>query len=655
MNSIRNGLCLATALAFRLIYQSATAEPSALLHELFQDSTVLQRDRPVNVWGRAAPNAQLTVSFAGNVATAHADGEGRWTAVLPAMKSGGPYELAVKTGDGATQTVQDVLVGDVWLCSGQSNMALQVHRALDTRAEIANSANDSIRMLTVGLKNSLALLENFATPVRWLKAAPATVADFSAACYYFARELQKTVRVPMGLITAAWGGSKIQPWMSKEALHAAGEYETLLAVLDQYATDRIAASARFGELWEAWWRDQLAMDAKDEPWSATGEAKGTWRNAPVDLRAWEGWGVPELAAFDGMVWYRTTVQLTAAQAAQSAVLALGSVDEVDVTWVNGRPVGTSSGPDVQREYALPRQLLKAGPNIIVVNALDTYGSGGMIGPAQQRALRFADGTSVPLLGPWRYRVTPNMGRSMRAPWDSTGGLTTIHNGMIAPLGAYTLRGVVWYQGESNTEEAGSYQSLLGGLMADWRKKYGADLPFLIVQLANYGPAPTQPAESGWAELREAQRLAVAKDAHAGLAIAVDIGDRYDIHPANKQEVGRRLARAARGVVYGESITPSGPVPTSARRQGSSVVVTFGDVTERLIAYGAEGPIGFELCGADPDSCRYANAAVQADRVTLSAPNQGAPVRVRYCWANSPVCTLYDESRLPAGPFEIKVE
>lgn len=647
-----NAVCLALALT---LFQTAAAQSGTLLHEMFQDGAVLQRDRPVNVWGRAAPNAEVTVSFAGNVTNAHADNKGHWTAVLPAMKFGGPHELKVKTGDGASQAAHDVLVGDVWLCSGQSNMVLQVHRALDSRAEIARSDNDSIRMLTVALHSSLAPLEHFSSPVRWQKAAPATVPEFSAACYYFARELQRTVQVPMGLINAAWGGSKIQTWMSKEALQATGEYDASLAILDRYATDRAAATERFGKSWQAWWRDELAMDASDEPWSATRELKGIWRTAPAELGAWEGWGIPELAEFDGMVWYRTTVQLTAAQTAQPASLALGAVDEVDVTWVNGRPVGTLSGPDVQREYTLPRKLLKAGSNVIVVNVLDSYSSGGISGPAQKRALRFADGTSIPLTGPWSYRVTQNMGRALRAPWESVSGLSTIFNGMIAPLGEYSLRGVAWYQGESNTEEASKYRSLLGGLLADWRKRYGADLPFLIVQLANFGPAPTRPGESGWAELREAQRLAVAKDAHAGLAIAVDIGDRYDIHPANKQEVGRRLARAARRVAYGESITPSGPVPLAARREGTSVVVTFGDITQRLIAYGADGPVGFELCGADPGSCRYANAALQADRVVLSAPSQAAQVRVRYCWANSPVCTLYDESRLPAGPFEIKIE
>jgi sialate O-acetylesterase len=226
--------------------------------------------------------------------------------------------------------------------------------------------------------------------------------------------------------------------------------------------------------------------------------------------------------------------------------------------------------------------------------------------------------------------------------------------MIAPLGDLSVRGVAWYQGESNTGASGAYQDLLTRLMADWRGKFGAELPFLIVQLANYGQPPTAPAHSGWAEVREAQRLAVAKDAHAGLAVTIDIGERYDIHPPNKQEVGRRLARAARHVVYGEQIAPSGPVALSARRSGAHVVVTFGDVADRLIAYGADGPIGFELCARDADSCRYSKASIEGDRVHLDAAGFTA-TRVRYCWADSPVCTLFDTARLPAGPFQIEVE
>jgi len=632
---------------------TASAGAPPLLHELFQDHAVLQRDKPIRIWGRATPGESLNVSFAGQAASTRADASGRWLVTLPAMTAGGPHALAVTASSGAAQNVEDLLVGDVWLCSGQSNMVLPVHRALDSRAEIANSTNDSIRMLTAPQASSAAALTNFSAPVEWRKASPETVPEFSATCFYFARELQKTTGAPLGLINAAWGGSRIETWMSRSALQAVGGYEQSLAVLDLYSRDRAAASARWSALWESWWEKRIGGDPQTAPWNAQ-VADKSWRTAPRELGYWENWGVPELAGYNGMLWYRTTVTLTAKQASQSATLDLGRVDEVDQSWVNGYPVGAVAQGGQAREYQLPVGLLKAGDNVIVVNVLDTYGAGGLYGSMESRAVRFADGDSALLDGEWRYRMPPqDIGSPPRAPWEAAAGLSVIHNAMIAPLAGFGLRGVVWYQGESNTSEAARYQDLLTAFLADWRSRLGADLPFLIVQLANYGAPPTAPGESGWASLREAQRRVVAEDKHAGLAVAIDIGDRYDIHPANKQEVGRRLARVARHVVYGEAIAPSGPVPLAARRHGGAVVVTFGDVADRLIAYGAAGPIGFELCSAA--ACRYANALLEGDRVALHVQADESPTRVRYCWADSPVCTLFDESRLPAGPFEIEVQ
>jgi sialate O-acetylesterase len=243
----------------------------------------------------------------------------------------------------------------------------------------------------------------------------------------------------------------------------------------------------------------------------------------------------------------------------------------------------------------------------------------------------------------------------RAPWESVAGLGVIYNSMIAPLTQFGIRGAAWYQGESNTEAASGYGTLLKHFMADWRAHFDRELPFLIVQLANYGQPPTTPAASGWAELREQQRLSVQQDPRAGLAIAIDLGERYDIHPANKQQIGQRLARAARHVAFGEAIAPSGPRIVDARREGDRVVVSFVDVTGKLIAYGAKQPIGFELCGADQASCRFVAATLSGNRVMLDATAMAAATRVRYCWADSPVCTLYDEAHLPAGPFQIEVQ
>ncbi|WP_246194405.1 sialate O-acetylesterase [Pseudoxanthomonas jiangsuensis] len=637
--------------------EPAQAPATPLLHAMFQDHAVLQRGQPLRVWGQAQPGARVQVELAGRRASAKADAAGRWQAQLPALPAGGPYALTATAG-AQSQRVADVMVGDVWLCSGQSNMELQVWRTLDARAEIAGAGNERIRLFTVPQVADVRPQEGFSQPVRWQPVTPDSVRDFSAACYYFARELQKTVDVPMGLVNAAWGGSRIQAWTSAPALRALGGYDAELDVLERYAEDPLAAVGDWGALWQRWWSARPGIAAGDTPWSEDAP-QGEWRDAPAQLGAWERWGVPELAAFDGMVWYRATVHLTAAQAAQEAVLALGPADEIDTTWVNGRGVGSTYGAGGGREYQLPPGLLHAGDNTVAVNVLDTYRDGGLSGPASAHTLHLADGTRVPLDGGWRYRVVPAaVGSPPRAPWQSAAGLSTLHNGMIAPLGGFGLRGALWYQGESNTFEHARYADLLRALRRDWRGQFGAGLPLLLVQLPNYGRPPQKPGESDWAAMREAQRQVAAEDRDTGLVVTLDIGDRYDIHPSNKQELGRRLARTARALVYGEKIAGAGPVPAAVSRNGDALVVAFDQVSDGLVAYGADGPIGFEVCGDAPGSCRYARAETWNNRVTLHAPGAHEATRVRYCWADSPVCTLYDSdgqgTGLPVGPFELPI-
>jgi sialate O-acetylesterase len=635
---------------------AAIAESSIVIEDLWRDHAVVQRDRPITIAGRANAGDQVTATLNGQSAAVVSDATGHWTLSLPAMSAGGPYSLDVKSSSGALQTISDILIGDVWLCSGQSNMAMTVSGSLDARSEIAGSANDSIRMATIDLASNPTPLESLKTPIQWKPAGPQTVGDFSAACFYFARELQKQVTVPMGLITSAWGGSKIEAWMSEAALRSVGGYDASLAMLKTYATDPAAAGRQWGSAWETWWRAHAPPANGREPWREPMTSSAGWRKAPAALGPWEKWGVPELQSYNGLLWYRTSFTLTPKQAKQTAALSLGPVDEVDDTWMNGVHVGNGSGAGRDRHYKLPLGALRSGVNTLVVNALDTYALGGMLGGPEKRNLQLADGTVIPLNGEWQYQIPPaNLGPAPRAPWEDTAGLTIIRNAMIEPLGAYGLRGVLWYQGESNTETAANYRQLLAAWMADWRKQFGADLSFLIVQLANYGSPPTQPDESGWAEVREAERAAAAADAHAGLAVAIDIGESYDIHPRNKQELGRRLARAARKVMYGENIAPSGPVARNARRDGENIVVSFGDVAKALIAYSSDHPIGFELCGAAAHSCRYSTATINGDRVTLDGSVLPSATRVRYCWADSPVCTLFDRDVLPAGPFELAIQ
>lgn len=641
--------CAAALVTLLYASPSSGQEPS-LLDPMFQDHAVLQRDRPVPVWGTAAPNAQVTVVMNGQTVRASADASGHWRAELPAAHAGGPYTLTASLSSGASQTASDVLVGDVWLCSGQSNMELPVSRSLYADDEIRRASNDRIRLLTVGKANNPAPLDAFASPVRWQAVSPTTIPSFSAACYYFARELQKTVNVPMGLIHSSWGGSNIEAWISANGLKRMGGFENETELLALYSRDRPAAIQRMGETWQAWWQTH-APAPQDEPWQPT-STQG-WSDVP-GLRDWKTWGVESLAHHDGMVWFRTTVTLTAAQAAQAATVSLGAIDEVDQTWINGRPIGNSFGWAAPRTYDVPAGTLKPGTNLLVVNVLSTWDKGGMYGPAESMALHFTDGTSVAIGTGWQYRQVPkSVGLPPRGPWHSIGGFTTLYNGMIAPLGSYALRGALWYQGETNADNPGPYEKLLTGLMADWRSTFGADLPFLIVQLPNFGPAPTAPVDSGWASLRDAQRRAVARDAHAGLVVTIDIGDRNELHPPNKQEIGRRLARAARHVVYGEAIAPSGPAVVSAARTGSQIVVTFGGIDGTLVTYSSNQAIAFEVCGADQASCRFVPATIDGARALIDDP-AGTATRVRYCWGDGPECNLYDTSGLPAGPFEVAI-
>ncbi len=645
------------SLMFAILAVSASgvvAAETPLLSGLFVDHAVLQRDRPINVYGRAAVGEEVTVTLATASAQAKADAKGSWSLTLPAMAAGGPFTLAARAGS-KTQTANDVLIGDVWLCSGQSNMEWPVRMTLDAGSEVALSANDRIRQVTIARATSAAPRADFDAPLEWKVAGPTTTEHFSAVCYYFVRELQKTVDVPQGLISSNWGGSRIEPWMSEASLWPLPAYQAPLELLGEYRVNKPVAFSHWGEIWQKWWDGQRAVTGGKQPWMTPND--GSWIAAPADLGYWETWNQPALGRYDGMMWYRARVTLDKAQARQAAKLSLGLVDDVDVTWVNGRAVGNSFG-DVPRLYDLPSKLLKAGENSIVVNVHDFWGNGGLHGAASERALILADGTRLPLAG-WSYQVAPQgLGWPPHAPWESLSGVSVLYNAMIAPLGKYGLRGVAWYQGEANAglDDARQYQALLAAWMADWRRQFDAPLPFLIVQLANFGHLSKAPVDSGWAQLRDAQRRAVAADGNAGLAITIDIGNRDDIHPANKQEVGRRLARAARHVIYGEKLSASGAQPVSAQRAGDAVLVTLGDFEGKLLVIGAQDPAGFELCGATQDTCRFVRAQLQdGGKVLLTDPAARAATRVRFCWADSPLCNLYDGVELPVGPFEIEVK
>lgn len=641
-------MCCVVAAFFIAFAAPAYAEEDRLLAPIFTDHAVLQRDAPVRVWGEARPHERVIVRLGPSSARVRADARGAWRASLPAQRAGGPHVLEVEAASGARRVVRDLLMGDVYLCAGQSNMEWSVASALNARSEIANASDDGVRLFNIAHLSSVRPQSSLGAATGWAPAAPESVRAFSAVCYFFARGLRREADVPIGLIAAAWGGSNIESWISSGGMRAIAGREAEADLLELYSRDANAALGAFATRWQAWWR----QTGEGSPWESA-EA-GDWAPAPAQLGDWKRWRDAGLEQHNGMVWYRRTVTLTAEQAAGAAVLELGGVDEVDLAWVNGRLIGSSFGWGDARAYAVPEGVLRAGENSIVVNVLSTWDAGGLTGPVEAMRMRLANGEPAPLGEGWRYRAAEAaQGDGPAAPWHAVRGISTLYNGMIAPLGAYGLRGALWYQGETNAGAAQEYEALLRGLLADWRRQFGRELAFFIVQLPNFGAPSARPIESGWADLREAQRRVAEADPRADYVVTIDLGEPGDIHPPNKQDVGARLARAARVMLYGAAIAPGGPRPLEARRAGADVIVRFADVEGGLAALSATHAIGFELCGPTRGSCRFVLGEITGEAVTLR--NAGEAARVRYCWGDSPACNLISgASLLPASPFELQI-
>lgn len=640
------------SLALGLLLAAGTASAQdRLMADVFQDHAVLQRGGPVPVWGVAQPGAPVSVTLGEQSAQATAGADGRWRANITPPPAGGPYVLTARS-DTQIQTLNDILVGDVWLCSGQSNMEFGLRQVTNAETEVANSADPQMRLLLVG-RRSLPHVDETDLPAGsvWQAAGPTTTPNFGAACYFMGQELRRTQQVPIGLISASWGGSIIEDWLSESSLRRAGDYTEALDMLSAYAASPENGAAYWNRVSEQWWRANDPGLKGTIPWSDARFDDSGWALAKPE-GFWETSG-PILGNYDGTGWYRTRVQLTRAQARGEAKISLGPIDDMDAVFINGHRIGGMQGWDTPRDYVVPAGVLRAGRNVIAVGVLDLGGGGGMWGPAEAKRLTLADGSDVSLADPWRFQTSAVMSSlpgPPRAPWIGGSGTTTLYNGMIAGLGPYALTGFAWYQGESNTSDPEGYRRLLAGLMADWRARFETPrAAFLVVQLANFGPAWGEPHGSSWAELRDVQREVVEADSRAGLAVAIDIGDRYDIHPTNKREVGRRLSLEARRLA-GDATVARSPSPVSAVREGDRIRIDFAHAGTGLVTLSADDAVGFEVCDQDR-ACRFTPGAVQGATVWLTAPTAAF---VRFCWADSPVCNLYGPDNLPATPFELPV-
>ncbi|MCI4566362.1 sialate O-acetylesterase [Lysobacter sp. CFH 32150] len=621
-----------------MLLAAPLAQAKVTLPLMFSDGAVVQRDRPLPVWGWATPGAKIEVAFDGRSAKVTADRDGAWRVELPAHAAGGPFVLNVREGDGDTVAVRDVLVGDVWLASGQSNMEWPVEQAQDAEQEIARANDSRIRHFKVPRSWS-SKPEARLTGGQWRAASPQTVGQFSAVAYYFARELRANSDVPIGIVDSTWGGSSIEAWMdaSSQGVDAATTAAKLRDV--RAADDRALASTR----------QRMAR------WPE-GADDASWKDVDVDDRDWDAMPVPGLwetsgyTGMDGVAWYRTTFELSAEEAAAGVVLGLGMIDDSDEAWVNGQPVGGLKNRwNTPREYRIAPQALRKGINHLAVRVTDTGGGGGIHGDAGLVYVHPQGAARRALPASWKFRPATV---TVAMQDDKNQIATLLFNQMIHPLQPYPLRGVIWYQGEANAsaELAYRYRDQFATMIRAWRNDWTQpELPFLWAQLANFRSGGDTATHSPWAMLRESQSRALALPATAQV-VTIDIGNPTDIHPLNKQEVGRRLALAARHVTYGESLVHSGPVYRTAKFGRGSVRIKFDMQGSALTTRGNQAVQGFEVAG-DDHHFHPAIAVIKGNRVVVSSDAVARPRAVRYAWSDNPEqANLANREGLPASPF-----
>jgi sialate O-acetylesterase len=625
---------------------SLSAFSQVKLPKLISDGMVLQRDTDVKIWGWAAVHEKIYISFHDSTYNTIADDSGRWEVKLPKLKAGGPYTMSVSARD--TVTLKDIFIGDVWICSGQSNMELPMKRVGPIyESEIANSDNTNIRCFTVPQKYNFNKPQKDLESGRWQMTNPKNILNFSATAYFFAKELYEQYHIPIGLINTSLGGSPAQAWISEESLKLFPEYykeaqrfkdSTLIATIENQ--DRI----RIQE-----WNNQLRQ--KDEGYS---DPQKPWYDPACNTSDWSTmkipgyWATTELGAVNGVVWFKKEIDVPPSMVGQQAKLILGRIVDADSVFVNGVFVGTTGYQYPPRRYDIPSNLLREGKNIIVVRVISNIGKGGFV--LDKHYELSAGGQTINLIGDWQYRLGTKMdplASQTFIRWKPLG----LYNAMISPLLNYSMKGVIWYQGESNAERPVEYRELFPALIRDWRTKWNqGGFPFLFVQLPNFMEAKKQPSESNWALLREAQ-LKTLSVPNTGMAVTIDIGEWNDIHPLNKKDVGKRLALIARKVAYlDDNVIYSGPMYHSMKIDGNKVILTFDNIGSGLIAKEGRMLTNFAIAGTDKQFV-WAKAKIKDGKVVVWNNKIPKPKAVRYAWSDNPSgANLYNREGLPASPF-----
>ena len=632
--------------------QANQTQSATLLDPLFSDDGILQRDRVIPIWGQAVPGATVTAKLDDQTLTARADASGQWMVrVGPLQASATPHTLMVST---PTQTVtrHNIVYGDVWICSGQSNMEWGIGNLPNAKDEIRGANYPNIRLFTVGHKVAFTPQTDLGN-ARWLVCNPANVAangwnGFSAVGYFFGRKLNQELGVPIGLIESAVSGTIGEAWVSQSALGTIPDFKPELARVAQAVRDQ---NVPLEQRTEAWLR-QSAPDYRPD-WATADADVSKWKTAPVPGN-WGGLNIAGLNDDANVVLFRREVDVPADWAGHDLQLQVGAIDDSDTTYWNGVAVGSTNGWNTQRKYTIPAAQVKAGRNILAVRVTNNDGDGGLSGPADSMRLTRDANASLPLAGDWKFLLVTTHEQLQTAPLSPDQGnaniTSALYNGMIAPLVPFGVKGAIWYQGEQNAGRAEQYSRLLPTLIRDWRSKFGEPMPFYIVQLAGFMAPDESPRSDDWPQLRAAQSKTALTVPNTGIAITTDIGDEKDIHPKDKQDVGLRLALDALAQTYGEKVEYSGPTVQKVTPQGNSVAVSFAHAQGGLNLKGDDTNRVFAVAGADRNWF-WATPRIEGNRVILTSPVVPNPMYVRYAWSNLPRATLSNDAGLPAPPFQ----
>ena len=622
------------------LFSVYTGTAQVKLPALVRDSMILQRDEKVKLWGWASAHEKIEIRFRGKVYKATAGADGNWMIQLAPTKAGGPHNIDIIASNKIT--LHDILFGDVWLCSGQSNMVHQMDIHDVTYAnDIATANYPQIRQFLVPTLTDLQGPQHDLPAGRWVPAVGEAVRPYSAVAYFFAKKIHEKYKVPVGIINASVGGTPIEAWISSEGLK---EFPAQMAVIEKnkdtaYINSFSRQAAPTPQPGDAGLANAPAW------YDMTYTPKG-WRNINIP-GYWEDQGIRDL---NGIVWYRREIDIPAAMTGKAARVFLGRIVDADELYINGKKTGATGYQYPQRRYNVAPDVLKAGKNLFVIRVTNTAGKGGFV-PDKPYCI-FAGNDTIDLKGYWQYKV----GAVFPPVTTPVKRITlqyqpaALYNAMIAPEINYTIKGYCWYQGESNTGQPKQYEKLLPALISDWRQQWGQGaLPFLYVQLPGFQDYSYLPVESGWAMLRESQTKALSVP-NTAMVVAIDLGEWNDIHPDNKKEVGERLALAAMKKAYKEDIVYSGPLYQSAVIEGDKIIVSFTHTGGGLITKDGEAPATFEMAGADKKFVR-ANAKIAGNKVIVWSNEIATPVYVRYAWSDNPVNpNLYNQEQLPASPF-----